>query len=53
MLTVYISLTACAFQTVLRLRHGHPQGTAKGAFTPPLEIGTKNQNFLENLESVA
>jgi len=36
---------------VVRQNHGHPHGVKTGIF--PLEIGTKNQNFLENLISAA
>jgi len=36
---------------VRRFRHGRPQGD-NGHF-PPIEIGTKNQNVLENLQSEA
>jgi len=31
--------------------HGRPQGGAKRAFPPPLEIGTKEKKFLENVKS--
>jgi len=36
---------------VVRQNHGHPHGAKTGIF--PLEIGTNNQNFLENLMPAA
>ena len=38
--------------THVRQNHGRPQGVQNGHF-PPLEIGTKNQNLLENVTSAA
>ena len=45
---------ANSFELVVRQNHGHPQGGSKTGICPSqLEIGTKNQNFLENLTSAA
>jgi len=33
--------------------HGHLWGGGKRAFAPPLEIETKNENFLEKLKLAA
>ena len=39
-------------ELMVRQNHGRPQGVQNGHF-PPLEIGTKNQNLLENVTSAA
>jgi len=37
------------FDFSCRSYHGRPQGGQNEDFPPPLESGTKNQKFLENL----
>ena len=44
-----ISIESEIAETLDMTEHGRPQGGGKRAFAPPLEIGTQNQNFLENL----
>jgi len=38
---------------VVRQNHGRPHGGQNGHLSSQLEIGTKNQNFLENVTSAA
>ena len=41
------------FELVVRQNHGRPHGGQNGHLSSQLEIGTKNQNFLENVTSAA